>query len=62
MDTERFKKWIKENWLSRLLTFIIMVVGAFMGCYCARRLPIIQEKVHKKTLFILNVQLRILCY
>lgn len=48
MDTERFKKWIKENWLSILLTFIIVVVGAFMGCYCARRLPIIQEKVHKK--------------
>ena len=48
MDTERFKKWIKENWLSRLLTFIIAVVGAFMGFYCARRLPIEQEKVHKK--------------
>lgn len=50
MDTERFKKWIKENWLSRLLTFIIAVVGAFMGFYCARRLPIEQEKVHKKDL------------
>lgn len=48
MDTERLKKRIKENWLSGLLTFIIVVVGAFMGVYCARRLPIEQEKVHKK--------------
>lgn len=48
MDTERLKTWIKENWLSRLLTFIIVVVGAFMGFYCARSLPIKQDKVHKK--------------
>lgn len=48
MDTERLKKRIKENWLSGLLTYIIVVVGAFMGVYCARRLPIEQEKVHKK--------------
>ena len=28
MDTERLKKRIKENWLTGLLTFIIVVVGA----------------------------------
>lgn len=48
MNTERLKKWIKENWLSKLLTFIIVFIGAFMGFYCARSLPIKQEKVHKK--------------
>lgn len=40
MNTGRLKKWIKENWLSNLLTFLIVFIGTFMGFNCARRLPI----------------------
>lgn len=48
MDTERLKKWINENWLSKVLTFLIVFIGTFMGFYCARSLPIKQQKVHTK--------------
>lgn len=53
MDTERYTKWIKENWLSIVLNSIIVVVGTFMGFYCARSLPVRQEKVYiKDTIYI----------
>ena len=61
MNAGRLKKWIKENWLPNVLTFLIVFIGTFMGFNCARRLPIKQEKVHIKELFILNVHLQILC-
>ena len=53
MNAGRLKKWIKENWLPNVLTFLIVFIGTFMGFNCARRLPIKQEKVHiKDTIYI----------
>ena len=55
MNAGRLKKWIKENWLPNVLTFLIVFIGTFMGFNCARRLPIKQEKVHiKDTIYIDN--------
>lgn len=53
MNAGRLKKWIKENWLPNVLTFLIVFIGTFMGFNCARRLPIKKEKVHiKDTIYI----------
>ena len=41
------KKWILENWLSKVLTLLVIFVGSFMGYYCARSLPIKNETTHK---------------
>lgn len=41
------KKWILENWLSKILTLLVIFVGSFMGYYCARSLPIKNGATHK---------------